>query len=118
MKRLSVLMTFICVTCIAGYASDSFAAMSGSTVSTAAPIIGLGDGQTSGKLSFKTNLSVVTVNGQTGIFAGNFWSENVGWCTFDNLGADTAKLTGSSNVMPMTGFAWCQNAGWIKFNPT
>lgn len=37
--------------------------------------------------------------------------------TFNGLGANGAKLTGASNIMPMVGYAWSENAGWIFFNP-
>lgn len=59
----------------------------------------------------------VSINANTLIFAGTFWTENAGWCTFNGLGSGGAKLTGTADNMPMVGFAWCENAGWISFNP-
>ncbi len=41
----------------------------------------------------------------------------MGWITFNGLGAHGAKLTSAPNNMPMIGFAWSENAGWISFNP-
>lgn len=60
----------------------------------------------------------INANPSSLVFAGTFWTENAGWCTFNGLGTSTAFLTGSTNDMPMKGFAWCENAGWISFNPT
>ena len=122
MKRSYLFIFAFAIATISGV-SDSFAAKTSETVSTAAPIVGSANGQTAGALTFNYEVGApsaneVRLNGQTGVLGGNFWSEAVGWCTFDGLGANTAKLTGTADIMPMTGYAWCENAGWIKFNAT
>lgn len=100
--------------------SDSFAVTS--TLSSAAPIVGTGAGENAGVLIFNYETGVpapneVSIDANTLLFTGTFWSENAGWITFSGLGTNGAKLTGTANNMPMTGFAWSENAGWISFNP-
>lgn len=119
MKRTSFYIAFICVALNMGI-SISFAMTS--TLSTASPIVGSATGENAGNLIFNYEVGVpgpneVSINANTLNFAGTFWSENVGWCTFNGLFSDGAKLTGGTNTMPMVGFAWCENAGWISFNP-
>lgn len=91
--------------------------------SSAAPVVGTGAGQNAGVVLFDylTGLPSdqrVSLNANTLNFTGTFWTQNAGWCTFGELGANGAKLTGSTDNLSMTGFAWCENAGWISFNPT
>ncbi|EKD44298.1 MAG: hypothetical protein ACD_71C00181G0001, partial [uncultured bacterium (gcode 4)] len=119
MKHISPYIAIICI--FFGMSiSSSFATTS--TLSTTAPIVGSAVGENAGNLIFNYEVGVpgpseVSINANTLVFAGTFWSENVGWCTFNGLGLDGAKLTGVTNTLPMIGFAWCQNAGWISFNP-
>ena len=70
--------------------------------------------------------------------SGFAWSENIGWISFNSKNCDTnndGKSEGGSgcpsegtiiptygvnidtNTGALTGFAWSENIGWIKFNP-
>lgn len=120
MKRISLHLTLICIAFGTGM---SISSATTSTLSTAAPIVGTAVGENAGTLMFDYETGVpgpneVSINAGTLNFAGTFWTQNAGWCTFNGLGSDGAKLTGTADNMPMVGFAWCENAGWISFHPT
>lgn len=119
LKSLQYIILF-CIAFGSGI-SNSFAVTQ--TLSTAAPVVGASVGQNAGNIQFGFTTGLpysqsVSINGNTLDFAGTFWTENAGWCTFSGLGTNGAKLTGTTDNMPMIGFAWCENAGWISFNPT
>lgn len=120
MKRISLYMTLICIAFVTGM-SVSFATTT-PTLSDAAPIVGTtAVGENAGTLIFQYETGVppatneVSINANTLIFTGTFWTTNAGWCTFSEQGTKLTTRTGNAS---MTGFAWCQNAGWISFNPT